>query len=67
LFSKPTVESFLQLDMRVLKRLGFLTEGFSGNLVWFKSRTGEETGRIAIRCWGDTLRLNYKSRTHGGE
>jgi hypothetical protein len=52
--------------MPSLKRLGFLTEGFSSVLVWSRSRTGEETGRIRITCLGDKLRLNYKSKS-GGE
>ena len=65
MFSKPTVEDFLQLDIPSLKRLGFLTEGFSSLLVWSNSRTREETGRIGITCLGDRLRLNYKSKSRG--
>ncbi len=65
MFSKPTVESYRNLDMPSLKRLGFLSEGYSSVLVWSDSRSGEETGRIGITCQGGQLRLNYKSKSRG--
>lgn len=67
MFSKDTVESQLDLNIKSMKRLGMLRPGYSGNLIWTSCQTKEERGRIGIVCEHRRLILSYRSRSYGQE
>lgn len=63
--SKTTTESQLSVDIRWMRRQGYLRPGTSGSLTW--SRGGEKTGSIVYRTEQDRLILSYRHKPHGGE
>ncbi len=63
--SKTTTESQHWLDIRWLKKQGYLRPGNVGSLSW--SRRGEQTGFINYRMETDRMILNYRYRLNGGE
>ena len=62
--SKTTTESQHRIDIRWLKRKGFLRPGNMGTLSW--SRGGEKTGSIAFRIEDGHMILYYRHRPHSG-
>ena len=62
---KATTESRYWIDIRWLKRQGYLWPGNSGSLVW--SLRGEQTGSIGYRMEEDWMILNYRHRPKGGD
>ena len=63
--SKITTESQHRIDIRWLKKQGYLRPISFGSLSW--SRRGEQTGSIGFRMEEDRMVLNYRHRPHGGE
>jgi len=63
--SKTTTESQHSIDIRWLKKQGYLRPGNVGSLAW--SRRGEQTGSIGYWMETDRMVLNYRHRPHGGE
>ncbi len=63
--SKDTIESQRRLDIRWMKKQGYLRAGKFGFLSW--SRRGEQTGVISFRVEQDQIMLNYRQRPRGGE
>ena len=61
--SKTTTESLHRIDIRWLKKQGYLRPGNVGSLSW--SRRGEQTGFINYRMETDRMVLNYRYRLHG--
>jgi len=59
------VESQHAVDIRWMKRKGWLNNGCAGTQTW--SCRGEETGSISYRVSTDTITLIYKHREHDGE
>ena len=62
---KTTTESQHRVDVRYLKKQGFLQPGVSGSLSW--TCRGEQTGSIGFRMEKDRMVLNYRHRSNGGE
>ena len=62
---KTTTESQKSIDIRWLKRRGYLRAGVMGNLTW--SRRGEQTGSIVYSTAEEGMELNYRYRINGGE
>ena len=63
--SKTTTESQHRIDIRWLKKKGFLRPGNMGSLAW--SRGDEQTGSINFNMEEGHMILNYRHRPHGGE
>ena len=63
--SKSTTESQHRIDIRWLKKQGYLRPGNFRLLSW--SRGNEQTGSIGYRMEADRMVLNYRHRPHGGE
>jgi hypothetical protein len=63
--SKSTTESQHRIDIRWLKKQGYLQPGKFGLLSW--SRRNKETGSIGFRMEADRMVLNYRHRPHNGE
>jgi hypothetical protein len=63
--SKQTVEGQLRIDIRWLKKQGYLHPGTMGTLSW--SRGDEQTGSINFRMETDYMILDYRHRPHGGD
>ncbi len=63
--SKLTTESQLMIDIRWMKREGFLVPGASGCLSW--TSRGKESGSVGFRCESDRLILKYKNKHQDGE
>ena len=63
--SKTTTESQHRVDIRYMKKRGFLKPGSSGTLTW--SRGGERTGWISYRAEEELVTLIYNYRKNGGE
>lgn len=59
------VESQHKIDIRWMKRKGWLYDGCIGILTW--SCRGEETGSIRYKVTSDTLTLIYNHRKNAGE
>ncbi len=62
---KTTTESQHQIDIRWLKKQGYLQPCAMGSLSW--SRRGEQTGSIGYRLEADRMILNYRHRPRDGE
>ncbi len=62
---KATIESQHRLDIRWLKKHGYLKPGISGSLSW--SCNGEQTGSIGFETTTRGIVLNYRHRPHGGD
>ena len=63
--TKATTESRHWIDIRQLKKQGYLRPGNVGSLSW--SSRGEQTGSIRYRMEENRMVLNYRHRPHGGE
>jgi hypothetical protein len=63
--SKSTTESQHRIDIRWLKKQGYLRPGKFGSLSW--SWRNKQTGSISFRMETDRMVLNYRHRPHGGE
>jgi len=64
--SKATAESQDRIDIRCLKKQGYLRPRFSGLLSW--SLCNKQKGSIVYRMEGDhRMVLNYRHRPHDGE
>ena len=62
---KTTTESQHRIDIRWLKKEGYLRPGYSGSLSW--SCGGELTGSINYRMKADRMILDYRHRPRGGD
>lgn len=62
---KKTTESQHRIDIRWLKKHGYLQPGSVGLLSW--SFRGEQTGSIGYRMEANQMILNYRHRPHGGD
>jgi hypothetical protein len=62
---KTTTESQHRIDIRWLKKQGYVRPGNIGSLSW--SRGQERTGSIGYRMEAHRMILNYRHRPHGGE
>lgn len=63
--SKITTESQHRIDIRWLKKHGYLQPGTRGSLSW--SIRGEDTGSVQYSIETGRMILNYRHRPHGGE
>jgi hypothetical protein len=63
--AKTTTESQHRVDIRWMKRQGYLRPGAVGLLSW--SRGNEQTGSIGYRMEEDRMMLNYNHRPRGEE
>ena len=63
--SKTTTESQHSIDIRWLKKQGYLRSGYSGCLSW--SWGGVQTGSIRYRIETDRMVLYYRHRPYGGK
>jgi len=63
--SKSTTESQYRIDIRWLKKQGYLRAGNYSLLSW--SWCNKQTGFINYRIEADRMVLNYRYRPHGGE
>jgi len=63
--TKVTTESQHRVDIRWMRKQGYLQPGASGSLTW--SRCGEQTGSIRYRTEHDRLVIFYQYRKNGGE
>jgi hypothetical protein len=63
--SKTTVESLYEIDIRRMKKHGYLHPGAAGILSWICR--GEVSGLIGFRVETDRLVLIYRNRQGGGE
>ena len=63
--SKTTTESQKRIDIRWMKKQGYLRPGTAGLLSW--SCRGEKTGSIGYRMEFSNMVLNYRYRPHDGE
>ena len=62
---KTTTESQKRIDIRWLKKKGYLRPGYSGSLSW--SCGGESSGYINYCMEADRMILHYRYRPRGGE
>lgn len=62
---KATTGSQNRIDIRWLKKQGYLRPGTAGTLSW--SCDDEKTGSIGYRMEAEQMILNYRHRPHGGE
>jgi hypothetical protein len=62
---KATTESQRRIDVRWMKRQGYLRAGAMGDLIW--SCRGEQTGLIAYKTVEKSMVLNYRYRANGGD
>jgi hypothetical protein len=62
---KGTTEAAKRIDIRYLKKQGYLSPGASGLLSW--TCGGEPSGSIRYCTYIDRLPLTYRSREYGGE
>ena len=63
--SKETTDSQHRIDIRWLKKQGYIRPGIAGSLSW--SSRGKQTGFIDYRMEENRMILNYRQWTHGGE
>ncbi|MBI5557210.1 MAG: hypothetical protein HY885_06185 [Deltaproteobacteria bacterium] len=63
--SKTTTESQRRLDIRWLKKQGYIRPGISGTLSW--TCNGKDSGWISYRIDHDRMVLVYNYRRNGGE
>lgn len=61
--SKATTESQHRVDIRWLKRRGYLRPGGTGSMTW--SRGGEQTGSIGFRMKQNQIVLSYRHKPNG--
>ena len=65
--SKNTTESQHRIDVRLLKRWGYLKGDSLSIGRWSWSRNGEQAGSVGFRVDSDHMVLNYRHRNLGGE
>ena len=63
--SKTTTESQKRIDIRWLRKQGYLRPGTMGSLSW--SGGDEQTGSIRFCMKSDRMKLNYRHKLNGGE
>jgi hypothetical protein len=63
--TKSCTDDYRALDVRKIKRAGRLMPGGAFSWVW--SRNGETVATIAMRAGIDSVTLNYRQRSYGGE
>jgi hypothetical protein len=63
--SKTTTESQHRIDIRWMKKQGYLRPIIIGSMSW--SRGNEQTGSIGFRMETNRMVLNYRQRPYGGE
>jgi len=63
--TQTTIEEVHSVDIRFLKKQGYLNPGVSGTLSW--NCGGEKTGSIRFKIIGNYLQLNYRQRHYGEE
>jgi len=63
--SRATTESQLRVDIRWLKRHGYLMAGATGSMSW--SRGGEQTWSVNFRVGHNQLVLSYRHKPDDGE
>jgi hypothetical protein len=63
--SKGTTEAARRIDIRYLKKRGFLQPGTYGSLSW--TCGGEPSGSIRFATSADWIQLIYRSREYGGD
>jgi len=63
--SKQTVEGQLRIDIRCLKKQGYLHPGTMGTLSW--SRLDKQTGAVGFRIEAGQMILDYRHRSSGGD
>ena len=63
--SKTTTESQYWIDIRWMKKQGYLRTGSFGSLSW--SSRGEQTGSIGYHMEENRMILNYRRQPRGGE
>ena len=61
---QDTTEDCKSIDIRMMKRRGWLNPGYGGKLSW--TWNGQPWGNINYRCYDNSLELDYKFRS-GGE
>lgn len=62
---RGTCEANHRVDIRFMRKQGFLYPGSQGTLSW--SRGGEQTGWIRFRSSSNNLQLIYRARPAGGD
>jgi len=62
---KTTTNESMDFDIRVLKKWGYLSAGYSGSYSW--PCGGEPSGSIRYKVAHDEITLTYRSRSYGGE
>jgi len=63
--SKSTTGSQLMIDIRWMKKQGYLIAGARGMMSW--TSRGKETGSIGFSCEKDRLILKYRNKHRDGE
>ncbi len=63
--AKATTESQRRIDIRWMKKKGYLQPENSGSISW--SCRGEQTGYIRYSMEADRVILNYRHRSNGGD
>lgn len=63
--SRGTTDDYHRLDIRDLRRYGYLRPGSFFSLRW--TRSGEETGSIQGHSTHDSVVLSYRTRSHGSD
>ena len=63
--SKTTIDSTNRIDIRYMRKRGFLQPNTHATLSW--SRGGEPCGNINFVTHDDYLQLNFRYKEHGGE
>ncbi len=62
---QTTVDEVKHLDVRLLKRLGFLRPNYQGVINW--TRGDRPAGEVGYTCFEDRLILNYRYSENGGD
>ena len=62
---KTTTESQLRIDIRWMKKNGYLKPGYGGSMSW--ECNGNDTGSVNYRIETDCMILNYRHRPRGGQ
>lgn len=63
--TQTTIEETKRIDIRFMKKQGFLKPNITGSLSWICG--GESSGDIRFITYQDELQLNYRCRVNGGE
>jgi hypothetical protein len=63
--SKPSAENYHRLDIRELRKHGYLRPGSFFRLRW--TRGGDETGSIQGHSTHDSVVLSYRHKSHGSD